>query len=132
MNRKLSLASGEYDPHQILNHLREASPLLKIQACALILFVSMFAPCRNAVAQTETPPLKLLSPDEQLEITFALDPQGSAPVYSASYRGQQENKQAGTTKRDGGSRQTPTPEEILGEVHPWRSLPLNRSARNRT
>ena len=41
-----------------------------------------------ASAQTaEAPPLKLLSPGGQVEITFALGEDG-APVYSVAYRGQ--------------------------------------------
>lgn len=39
----------------------------------------------NASAQTESVPLKLLSPDGQLEITIALN-RDNAPVYSVNYR----------------------------------------------
>ncbi len=62
--------------------------MLKIQARALLLLVSISALCGNVWAQTESLPLKLLSPDKQLEITFALDAKTSAPVYSISSHGQ--------------------------------------------
>lgn len=60
--------------------------MLKIRTCVVLLALACVL-CVDAFAQTETLPLKLLSPDKQLEITLALDEQ-SAPVYSVSYRGQ--------------------------------------------
>jgi alpha-glucosidase len=51
-----------------------------------LLLISMCAFSEKAFAQIkEALPLKLLSPDKQLEITLALNTQG-APVYSISYR----------------------------------------------
>ncbi|MGA9769251.1 MAG: glycoside hydrolase family 97 protein [Blastocatellia bacterium] len=60
---------------------------MKNQRFAMLFLISAFFLCGQVFAQTESLPLKLLSPDKQLEITFALDAE-SAPVYSISYRGQ--------------------------------------------
>ncbi len=58
----------------------------KIQSCVLLL--ALICVCGGKVlAQVEALPLKLSSPDGQLEITLALNEQ-RAPVYSVSYRGQ--------------------------------------------
>ena len=58
----------------------------KIQV--LILLLIMIGACYgNASAQSEGLPLKLLSPDKQLEVTVALNQQGT-PVYSIAYRKQ--------------------------------------------
>jgi alpha-glucosidase len=43
--------------------------------------------CGSGAAQTESLPLKLLSPDRQIEVAVALNREG-APVYSIAYRGQ--------------------------------------------
>lgn len=60
---------------------------MKSQCFALLFFISAFFLCGHVCAQTEPLPLRLSSPDKQLEITFALNAE-SAPVYSISYRNQ--------------------------------------------
>jgi alpha-glucosidase len=60
---------------------------MKSQRFAMLFLISAFFLCEQVSAQTESLPLKLLSPDKQLEITFALNAE-SAPVYSISYRSQ--------------------------------------------
>jgi alpha-glucosidase len=61
--------------------------MIKNRSFALLFLFSACFLCRNAFAQTETLPLKLHSPDRQVEITFALNAD-NAPVYSISYRNQ--------------------------------------------
>ena len=57
----------------------------KIQSCVLLLaLICVFG--GKVLAQAEGTPLKLSSPDRQLEITLAMGEQG-APLYSVSYRG---------------------------------------------
>jgi alpha-glucosidase len=60
---------------------------MKSQRSAMLFLIPAFFLCGRAFAQTEPLPLKLMSPDKRLEITFALDAE-SAPVYSVSYRNQ--------------------------------------------
>ncbi|HJQ23556.1 MAG TPA: glycoside hydrolase family 97 protein [Blastocatellia bacterium] len=56
-----------------------------LKRCAVLLFFALLS--GSASAQTERVPLKLLSPDGQLEVTVALDSEG-APIYSVAYRNQ--------------------------------------------
>jgi alpha-glucosidase len=60
--------------------------VLKQQTVGLLLLLFVLL-CDNATAQTEQLPLKLQSPDRQLEITVALNNEG-ATVYSVAYRNQ--------------------------------------------
>ena len=60
--------------------------MLKRQTVVLLLFLFAIL-CSNATAQTEPLPLKLQSPNKQLEITVALNNEG-AVVYAVAYRNQ--------------------------------------------
>jgi len=60
--------------------------VLKFRTCVLLVALTCVLRV-DALAQAEALPLKLVSPDKQLEIMLALNERG-APVYAVSYRGQ--------------------------------------------